>query len=140
MPPKADDLSIPQDAGLLRRIHPDQVIRDRNTGELRPSSAAFKDPNLSVDVETLLQAAGLDWHFSVKDYSGYSLVRFVARSARDRGLAVVSAPLPNNPAHAEVVGKRALGRQTHFVMLPNGSVSPVRAPRLGPQADLAASG
>jgi len=109
MPPKADDLSIPQDAGLLRRIHPDQVIRDRNTGELRPSSAAFKDPNLSVDVETLLQAAGLDWHFSVKDYSGYSLVRFVARSARDRGLAVVSAPLPNNPAHAEVVGKKSPG-------------------------------
>jgi hypothetical protein len=109
MAPDLDDRSIPQDAGLLRRIHPDQVIRDRSTGQLRPSSAAFKDPNLSVDVEPRLQAVGLDWHFSLRDNPSYSLVRFAAKSARDRGFAVVSKPLPDNPAHAEVVGKKTPG-------------------------------
>jgi len=51
----------------------------------------------------------LDWHFSVRDHLGYSLVRFTAQSARDRGFAVVSEPLPDNPAHAEVIGKKTPG-------------------------------
>ena len=32
---------------LYRRVHPGQVVPDKNTGQLRPSSAAFKDPSMS---------------------------------------------------------------------------------------------
>jgi hypothetical protein len=65
-------------AGLLRRIHPLQVVPDRNNGTLRPSSAAFKDPSMAVDVEPFLAEQGLDWKFSLKDYPEHSLVRLSA--------------------------------------------------------------
>jgi hypothetical protein len=99
-----------QSVGLLRRIHPDQIVEDKNTGRRRPSSAAFKDPNLSVDIEPLLHKAGLDWRFSLRNHPGYSLVRFPAQSAVNQGLTVVPSPLTNNPAHAEVVGKKTPGK------------------------------
>ena len=101
---------IAPDAGLLRRIHPDHVIPDNNTGRHRPSSAAFKDPNLSVDAEPLLHAAGLDWHFSLREHQTYSLVRFLAQTAFDQGLTVVRTDAPGNPAHAEVQGKKTQGK------------------------------
>jgi hypothetical protein len=62
MPSRApdDDGSVPDSAGLLRRIHPSQVVQDHNTGRARPSSAAFKDPHMSVDIEPILVSLGLD--------------------------------------------------------------------------------
>jgi hypothetical protein len=109
MAPDSEDGSIPDDAGLLRRIAPDpnQIIFDKNTGIWRPSSAAFRDHKMSVDVEPVLESNGLDWHFTLREHPGYSLVRFRAQSARQVGLAVVSRPVPNNPAHAEVIGKKS---------------------------------
>jgi hypothetical protein len=101
-----DDNSIPHDAWLLRRIPPYQVVQDKNAELLRPSSAAFKDPALSVDCEAILHQHGQDWRFTLRDHPGFSLVRFRAASARERGLSVVLRPLPDNPAHAEVVGKK----------------------------------
>jgi hypothetical protein len=106
MPPDQDDRSINDDAGLLRRVHPNWVVADGNTGGRRVSSAAFRDPALSVDIEPILVAQGLDWQFTLKAHAGYSLVRFPAGSAREKGLSVVSKPLPGNPAHAEVLGKK----------------------------------
>lgn len=106
MPPDEDDGSIPQDAGLLRRVHPKQVVRDRDTGDFRPSSAAFRDPEMSVDAEPILEANNLDWHFTLQGHPGFSLVRFPASAARDKGLAVVPKALPMNPAHVHVLGKK----------------------------------
>jgi hypothetical protein len=93
----------------LRRIAPDpnQVIFDKNKGAWRPSSVAFRDPNMSVDVEPILEANGYNWQFHLRDHPGYSLVRFRAASAREVGLAVVAKPLPGDPAHAEVIGKKS---------------------------------
>ena len=105
-----DEEPIAPEAGLLRRIHPDHVISDSNTGRQRPSSAAFKDPNLSVDVEPLLHSSGLDWQFSLRDHQSYSLVRFLAQTAYDQGLPVVRTDAPGNPAHAEVKGKKPQGK------------------------------
>jgi len=100
--------TIPNDAGLLRRIHPKQVVNDRNSGRCRPASGAFKAKELSVDVESILHANGLDWHFSLRRSPGFSLVRFPAHEARAKGLQVVHKPRPpeqsDNPAHAEVIG------------------------------------
>jgi hypothetical protein len=104
-----DDGSITNDHNLLRRVRPDQVIEDGNLGVRRPSSAAFKDPQLSADSERLLRQSGLDWRFSLKGYDGYSLARFPARAARLLGLAVVYKPLQDNAAHVEVHGKKTQG-------------------------------
>jgi hypothetical protein len=41
MPPNVDDGSIADDADLLRRIRPDQIVDDKNLGARRPSSAGI---------------------------------------------------------------------------------------------------
>jgi hypothetical protein len=110
-----DDGSIADDAGLLRRIRPDQIVDDANLGSRRPSSAAFKDHDLSVDAEPILASNGLDWKFSIKDHPGYSLARFEAKSARAKTLSVVPKPLVDNPAHTEVIGKKSQAIAKHLV-------------------------
>jgi hypothetical protein len=104
-----DDGSIANDHDLLRRVRPDQVIDDQNLGIRRPSSAVFKDPQLSADSEQILAQKGLDWTFSLLGYDGYSLARIKAGAARQHGLAVIHKPLDNNTAHVEVHGKKTQG-------------------------------
>jgi hypothetical protein len=110
-----DDGSIANDASLLRRIRPDQIVDDENSGARRPSSAAFKDPELSVDAEPILRANGLDWKFSVQGHEGYSLVQFKAGRARAKALPVIHKPINGNPAHTEVHGRKTQGIANHLV-------------------------
>jgi len=63
---------------------------------------------MSVDVEPMLMAKGLDWRFSIADpYTEYSLVRLNAGVVRAHGQTIEHAPLPTNDCHAEVVGKKS---------------------------------
>jgi len=112
--PAVDDGSIADDAGLLRRIRPDQIVDDKNSGEKRASSAAFKDPEMSVDAEPILQANGFNWKFCLRNYVGFSLVRFQAGAARAKQLAVVHKPEADNPGHTEVIGKKTHGIANHL--------------------------
>src|ERR1700730_16343336 len=105
-----DDGTISDEAWFLRRIHPEQVSMDRNKGCHRPSSAAFKDPKLSVDAEPILHSQGLDWTFSVLSYPAHSLVRFTAKAARELQLPVIPDPLPDNKSHTLVLGKKTAGK------------------------------
>jgi hypothetical protein len=115
MPTDVDDGSIADAADLLRRIRPDQIVDDKNLGARRPSSAAFKDPTMSVDTEPILHQHGLDWTFTLRNHSGYSLVRFKVGVARAETLAVVHKPEPGNPAHTEVIGKKTQGVANRLV-------------------------
>ena len=103
------DQQLADDAALLRRIRPDQIIDDQNEGKRRPSSAAFKDTEMSVDAEPILKSLGLSWNFSISKHAGYSLVSFTAGLARAQQQAVVVKPEDDNPAHTEVVGKKTRG-------------------------------
>jgi hypothetical protein len=104
----SNDGAIPDDAGLLRRIHPDLVTPDKNLGRPRPMTGAFTDKEMSVDAEPILRQHGLDWSFSLRNWPGFSLARFRAGDARARGLRVVHDPCPeeqpDNPAHTLVIG------------------------------------
>jgi len=102
-------MSLEDDAELYRRVRPDQIVDDQNLGQRRPSSAAFKDPNLSVDAEPVLRSAGLDWHFSLSNHPGFSLASFTAGLARTLNLTVELKPETDNPAHTEVTGKKTQG-------------------------------
>jgi hypothetical protein len=104
---QVDDGSIADDWWLLRRIHPEQIVPDKMTGHPRVSSAAFRDAALSVDVEELLEKEGFDWRFSVKDHPAHSLAKIQALHPRSLQQAVVSSPLPDNAAHAEVRGHKS---------------------------------
>jgi hypothetical protein len=126
-PPEGDgaqadnpDNAVADDDGLLRRVHPKQLVCDKNLGRCRPASGAFKDKEMSVDAEPILHANGLDWRFSLRHSSAFSLVRFPAREARAKGLRVVHRPRPqeqpDNPAHTEVIGTTdAIAR--HFAIV-----------------------
>lgn len=102
----SDDGSIADEWSLLRRIHPDHIVPDKNSGGLRVSSAAFRDPEMSVDVEEMLIKSGKTWQFSLEGYPAYSLMRLLASVPRSLQQAVVHVPLPDNDAHAEVQGKK----------------------------------
>jgi hypothetical protein len=104
--PDVDDGSIPNECRLLRRIHPDQVVKDENSGSWRPSSGAFRHLELSVDAESVLIDLGLDWKFCLSNYIGYSLAAFSAGRAREKALPVIPKPSPENQAHTEVHGKK----------------------------------
>lgn len=110
-----DDGSIDDPTHLYRRIRPDQIVDDQNLGRRRPSSAAFKDPFLSVDAESLLAAQGLDWQFCLQGFEGYSITKFTAGFCRGQGMAVVPKPILDNPAHTEVHGKKTQGAANAFV-------------------------
>lgn len=101
-----DVLEFFDESGLLRRVHSSQVVLDKNSGKYRPSSAAFNDNNLSVDIETILTSRNFDWTFTLKGHEGFSLVRFSAEIARDLGQKVILCEIPGNPAHGEVRGKK----------------------------------
>ncbi len=91
---------------LLRRVHPDQVVQDKDTGVWRASSGAFRDPDLSCDNESIWASMGKSWEASLEDYPAHSLVRLPEVAAVAEGQEVVPDPLPNNPAHTLVKGKK----------------------------------
>jgi hypothetical protein len=83
---------------LLRRIQPLHYREGQP-----PSSAAFKNPELSVDREHMLAAA----KDACANYPGNGLARIpTAKIPRDLGLEVAKDPLTNNLAHALVRGKK----------------------------------
>ena len=125
---QADDPTIADEAPLWRRVPPCHVIFDQNLGRFRPSSAAFENhPNgtpMSVLLGGELVDSGRSAESILSGYHDFSLVSFPALVARNNGQAIVRRPLPDEPAHAEVVGrksgavKKALVRASEWVVPP----------------------
>jgi hypothetical protein len=104
----ADDRDkIPDDNHLLHRVASFHMVpNDRVPGRRRLSSGAFRLPEMSVDVEEMLNAKGLDWRFSAANDASVGLIRFTAGLARSVGQQVQHDPIPENDAHALVLGKK----------------------------------
>jgi hypothetical protein len=98
------DPTIRPDEVLLRRVPPDQVVLDKNTNTHRPSSAAFEDEQLSVDIQSVLHEHGLDWRFTLRGHESFSLCSLTAQQAWDADQEIVRSPTIENPAHGDVVG------------------------------------
>ena len=105
---------ISDDDTLLRRVHPSQVVDDKNLGRMRPSSGAFTDPELSTDSDALLTKHGLDSSFCLRGYAGYSLARIEVNFARANGMTVTNTPKEGNPAHTDVIGRKTEALQRNF--------------------------
>jgi hypothetical protein len=105
-----DDPSIADEDPLWRRIHPTQIVRDQQTGELRPSSAAFEDPSngtaMSVVLGVLAMSAGRDVDDVLAAHPEHSMAEILAGDARECEQAVYPAPIPEEPAHGEVAGRK----------------------------------
>jgi hypothetical protein len=105
---------VPNDSGLIKRVPPVQMTRDKKTGTPRPTSGAFTDPNMSVDIEAFLARHGKNLQDCLAGFPGYSLIRLIAGNCRALNQEVVHCPvekdnqnkLPPNPTHGEVRGPK----------------------------------
>lgn len=124
----SDDVSISNDTQLWRRVAPQHIVPDENTGRRRPSSAAFGDhPNgspMSVMIGDTVMQSGRGPNDVLVGYPGYGLASFTAGLARTCGQGVARDPTPNEPAHAVVFGekprpvRKRLAQGCEWVILP----------------------
>jgi hypothetical protein len=109
-----DDPSIRDDVRLLRRIIPEWVVADHNTNSKRVSSAAFSNSSgehgieegMSVFLEDVLAAEGRTPASVLKGYESNALIAITAGWVRSLGQGVVRDPLPDETAHAQVMGDK----------------------------------
>ena len=123
-----DDTSIPDDAELWRRICPRWVVPDDNGGGLRVSSAAFDNSNdgspTSVLLAEIVEATDRAPSDVLTGFEGYGLAAVTAGQARGCQQGVARDPLPEEPAHAFVFGKktkrakRCLAKKAKWVIWP----------------------
>jgi len=123
-PEHLDDATIPDEADLWRRIPPWHFVLDQNSGQIRPSSAAFdNDPNGSP-MSVVLGAESSGPEAVLAGHSGFALASFTAGLARECHQGIARDPLPEEPAHALVFGpktkavRRRLARESVWVIPP----------------------
>lgn len=133
MPPTEfiDDASITDSAKLWRRVPPRHFIFDANLGRVRTSKAAFDDDEdgspTSVVLADLVAASGRSPADVLQDHPGFALVALTAALARSKQLGVARDPLPGEPAHALLFGKktdsvrRALAKGSEWIVPPSES-------------------
>lgn len=107
----ADELEkIPNLSWVLRRITSTFLRPDPGTGKRRLTSGAFKDREMSVDAKSLMAVDGVDWNFSLRNWSDAYLVRLNAGVLRGRAQTIEHKPKPpeqpDNPYHCEVIGTK----------------------------------
>jgi hypothetical protein len=101
-----DNASIRDEDRLFRRVHITQLVRDDDTGLTRVSSGVFKDRELSINVESVLQDAGLSAEACLQNHSAHKLVSIAAGGARTLGQAICHDPLPADLSHGLVYGAK----------------------------------
>jgi hypothetical protein len=101
-----DDASIPDDAELWRRIPPWHIHDDVKLGRVRPASAAFDDDPDGQPMSVTLGAESSGPEYVLAGHERFALAAITAGQARACGLRVVRDPLPDNPAHALVIGRK----------------------------------
>ncbi|MDZ4800018.1 MAG: hypothetical protein SGI92_17830 [Bryobacteraceae bacterium] len=100
-----DDPSIPATERLFRRIPATWVDWDEQ-GNAAISSAAFKDEELSITIESVLTIAGRAPEDVIRNYPRYGLAAITAGHARSLNQAVARDPEPEEPAHGVVYGQK----------------------------------
>jgi hypothetical protein len=103
-----DDPTILGDERLLRRIPLTWVDWDEQ-GNAAISSAAFKDKELSINLESTMARGARQAEDCIRLYPGYGLAAITASHARSLQQVVVRDPLPEEPAHGVVYGQKKRG-------------------------------
>jgi hypothetical protein len=101
-----DDPTIPDEAELWRRIPPRHFFYDGNLGCFRPSSAAFEDDRDGSPMSVVLAAESRGPESVLAGHEGYALASFSAGLARECRQGIARDPLPEEPAHAVVFGRK----------------------------------
>ncbi|MGH8188399.1 MAG: hypothetical protein ACREUC_17705 [Steroidobacteraceae bacterium] len=112
--PFVNDDTIANAESLLRRVPGRWWVYDDNLGRRRPTTAAFDDIEMSVALETTLRARGYPPTAVLNSHEGFGLVSITAGLAREHGQAVARDPLPDDPAHAIVYGRKTDAARKRF--------------------------
>jgi hypothetical protein len=109
---RLDDPTILDDDRLLRRVAPNQWVNEPD-GTIRPSSAVFKDPELSVNIDSMMTIQGRPPKEMLNAFPGYFLTSFAPGIVRqydkeknESHPIVRDTDAPNDPAHGLVLGKK----------------------------------
>jgi hypothetical protein len=123
---RQDDPTILNTDRLLRRIRQNQLFTESD-GSQRPTSAAFKNSELSVNIESLMIQQGRPPEDTLTKHPGEYLTSVTAGQVRDHGHPIVkdNAP-PNDPAHGLVLGKKSGSFAHAMVQAHQWIVSPPR--------------
>lgn len=123
-----DDMSIPDEASLWCRVPPRHFVHDDNLGRVRPSKAAFDDhPNgspMSVVLADVVIESGRRPTDILAGHDGFALAAITAGLVRSKQQGIARNPLPAEPAHALVFGrktgsvKKALAKGSQWVIEP----------------------
>ncbi|HEY9809691.1 MAG TPA: hypothetical protein V6D13_10145 [Halomicronema sp.] len=97
----AEFYQVKPDEKLLRWLHPGQF----NWQENRPTSAAFKDDEMSVDILALTTLE--ESYNRAKKISKNAVASIKVELVLEKGLQVQHNPIEGNEAHALVVGKKS---------------------------------
>lgn len=103
---RQDDPTIPNEDRLFRRVSIEQLVQEPD-GSRRPSSAVFKDAELSVNIESLMVQQGRTPEDTLKNYPRHYLTSITAEQVREHGHPIVKdTDPPHDPAHGLVLGKK----------------------------------
>jgi hypothetical protein len=101
-----DDPSIPSAGRLFRRVRRNQLFAEPD-GSHRPTSAVFKNTELSVNIESLMIEQGRPPEDTLKKFPADYLTSVTAGNVRAYRYPIVKdTDPPNDPAHGLVLGKK----------------------------------
>lgn len=127
---RQDDLTVRNEERLFRRIHLCQIVKDEDTGCARFSSGAFRDKELSINIESVLLRGGETSDACLRKYQGYKLASFTAGQARQLQQIVCPDPEPpDNMSHGLVCGSKSSKRIHEGLRVSALWVIPAQAPR-----------
>jgi len=101
-----DDPAITNEDRLFRRIHLTQLVKDDDTGLARVSSGAFRDRELSINIESILKSEGKTSEACLQNHLAHKLVSITAGAARQHHQVVCHDPLPHDRSHGLIFGSK----------------------------------
>lgn len=109
-----DDPSILDEDRLFRRVQQNQLV-EMPDGKARPSSAVFKQTEMSVNIESLMRQQGRPPEETLTQYPDQYLTAIVAAEVRAKGYPIVKdTEPPNDPAHGLVPGEKKKSFANHM--------------------------
>lgn len=109
-----DDTPVPEDMNLYRRVHPSEVVWNDNDGCLRPGSGVFKDREMSVHLDDVLQDEGRQPESVLSGKPQHSLVSLAAGFVKREEQVVRRTPTPDDTSHGDVCGNKSQSRRKRF--------------------------
>ena len=103
-----DDPTIAGDERLFRRIHRSHVLWE-DDGSAAISSAAFRDEELSINIESVMIRDRRPPADAIRQHPGYGLAAITAAHARSLNQVVARDPIEEEPAHGVVYGQKKRG-------------------------------